>query len=431
MNMLETFKGEISGIAFGGQGICRQGQLVVFIPFTAIGDIILFRITERKKNFAFGELIEILQESQQRSLPQCPYFGTCGGCQLQHLQYAAQLEYKRQAIEDAIKRQAKLVDAVVPPVIPASQQWAYRRRISLSLAPHHGRLIAGYMAIDNVSLVQVQQCPIFCIPSDPIINILQEIAQSLYSDPDNQAKATILKEDQGKYMLHLHFKMMPSNAAEILDAMSKQHACLSGIVATAPNKILQFGALKSTLEIEGLTFAFSPRAFIQSHPEQSLNIYRSLCRHALLLTPPKGRVLDLYCGIGISSLLIARQGIKVTGVETNGEAIQLAKCNAQNNGITNADFIQGNVEKILTMLLKKISPDTVIVNPPREGLHPEVVRALLKSPPSSVLYISCMPPTLARDLKILCAETYQLKGVEGYDMFPQTSHVETLAILSS
>lgn len=430
MKESDILQGEVSALAFGGQGIVRHGKMVVFIPFTAIGDLVRFRIIRRKKNFAIGELTEIVQQGLQRTSPPCPYFGTCGGCQLQHLQYEAQLEYKRQAIEDAIKRQAKLTEVIVPPVVPASQQWAYRRRISMSLIPHQEHFKAGYKAVDNTSLINVHQCPIFCSPADPIINILQEIAQSLFSTHDNQSKATILKQDDGKYMIHFHFRVMPSNAAEILSAASKQCSCISGIVATAPNRNMQFGCLEAKVEIAGLTFAFSPRAFMQSHPEQSLNIYHSLCRHALSLTSGRGNVLDLYCGIGISSLLLAHLGLNVTGVETSKEAVHLAKNNAQSNGIANVDFILEDVEKVLKKLLQKTSPGIVIVNPPREGLHPNVVQALLKSPPPSILYVSCMPPTLARDLKLLCAKQYKLEQIEGFDMFPQTAHVETLARLA-
>lgn len=423
----DILTGEVLRLAFGGQGIVHHDSFVVFVPFTAPGDLIHYRIVQRKKNFATGELIKVIRPSSKRTSPPCPYFGTCGGCQLQHLLYDSQLEYKRQSLQDALQRQAHLTDIVVPPVIPAHQQWAYRRRINLTLKPFNGHFIAGYFATDNTSLVQVQECQIFTAQTDPIIKQLQEVAYTLITKKNNEGKVAILKQSNNTYLLHFHFKIMPPNAEDVLNHAAQRHPTWKGIIATAPGKSLQIGRLETDLSIEGLSFGFSPKAFIQNHPEQSLNIYHSLCKNAKTLSSK--HVLDLYCGIGISSLLIAKQGVTVTGVETNKEAIKLAKDNAKRNQISNVNFIQADVEQVIAKLLKQNSPDLVIVNPPREGLHANVVHALTENRPASILYVSCMPPTLARDIKLLTAEKYRLDHVEAYDMFPQTAHLESLALL--
>lgn len=422
------FSGDVLRLAFGGEGIVHQEGMVVFVPFTAPGDRIKFRITQRKKNFAYGELIDILQPSPERITPKCPYFGTCGGCQLQHLNYAAQLEYKRQSIQDALVRQAKLIDIIVPPVVPAKQQWSYRRRVSLTLKPFEGHFAVGYTATDGVSLLPVKQCPIFIDSEDPIFLQVQAVGKTFINQDSNEGKVALLKRSNGTFLLHFHFKNLPPNAEVVLTEAAQNYSSWTGILASSPKKTLQFGQLDTQFEIADLTFDFSPKAFIQNHPEQSLNIYHSLCKHATSLQPKK--ILDLYCGIGISSLMLARQGLNITGVETNKEAIRLAQANAKKNKITSANFIQADVQQVLGGLLEKMNPDLVIVNPPREGLDPSVIQALLQRPPSAILYISCMPPTLARDLRLLCAEKYQVDSIEAYDMFPQTSHVETLVYLN-
>ncbi len=425
--MHDIHTGEVTGTAFGGQGIIRHEGLVIFIPFAAIGDTVRFRIVKCKKNFAFGELVDIITPSTQRITAKCPYFGTCGGCQLQHLNYDTQLQYKRQWIEDALKRQAGLHDAIVPNVEPATLQWAYRRRIVLTLKPYNDSYQAGYFSLEGTSLINVQQCPIFTNETDPTIAQVQALVARLKRTDASDGKVTILKDKGAHFLLHFHFKVMPTNAQQVLNEAMTSFASFSGIVATAPGRSIRVGSFETTLTIGNLTFEFSPQAFIQNHPEQSLNIYTSICKYAAMCAPKK--ILDLYCGIGISSLMLAQQSAHVIGVEANAEAVRLATENAKNNQITQASFHKANVEAVINNLLKKEAPDLIIVNPPREGLYPQVVDAIIKNPPKHLIYISCMPPTLARDLKMLCQNTYQLDSIKGYDMFPQTAHVETFATL--
>lgn len=428
MEAEDIVSGQVDGLAFGGQGIVRHEGLVVFVPFTAPGDTIRFRIIAKKKNFAQGQLVEVLTPSPARVSPSCPYFGTCGGCQLQHMNYAAQLEYKQQSIQDALHRIAKLPDALVQPVVPAQQRWAYRRRILLNLRPHQGSFAAGYLAVDNSSLVTIDQCAIFTPQDSALIPEIQKIAAKLENKRGLSGKVMLLKEEDGRFLLHFQFESIPPNAAEVLKQSMAALASCTGILVTAGPKKLIFGTIDPTLLIDGLTFSFSPQAFIQNHPEQSLNIYRSIVAHAQKLNT--NTILDLYCGIGISSLLLAKHGFKVTGVETSKEAIKMAQTNAAVNGLKDkAHFIQADVQQVLPALLKKERPGLVIVNPPRTGLDTAVGQALLTSAPQAILYISCMPPTLARDLKPFCGNGYRLQPVEAYDMFPQTAHVETLALL--
>lgn len=425
----DLIEGEITALAFGGEGILRYEGLVIFVPFTAIGDQLVCRITQRKKNFAYAELIEILQESPHRIKPACPHFGVCGGCQLQHLNYKAQLEHKHQCLEDGLKRIGKLPIDSIPPIIAAKAQWAYRRHITLTLKGNtEGTFSIGYIATDNRSLIQINQCPIFTSPTDPIINQISEFAHKLTCSSTSEGKAMILKSDlDNKYLFSFHFQRLPDNAIELSKKAINLYENWSGIFLKAPGFFQSFGLIATKLIIDDLSISFSPGAFLQNHPEQSTNIYRTIRKIAK--EAKQGTVLDLYCGIGITSLMMAKDGKTVIGVESNAEAIKLAKQNAKLNNIESASFIQGDVKNVLAKLLKKDLPVLAVINPPREGLEKSVIKALIEGKTEEMIYVSCMPTTLARDLKELCQENYQIVFCQGYDMFPQTGHVETLVHL--
>lgn len=421
----ETHTGTVTTLTSEGQGIIRHNGLVVFIPFTAPGDTVRYSIEKTKRNFAQGSLQEIITPSPLRTFPRCPYFGTCGGCQLQHLTYAEQIDAKRQWIDDAIKRIGNIADVSVPPVVAATDQWAYRRRINLVIKPKGNIYQAGYISVDNTSLLPTTECPIFAPIDDPVISSLQNFVRMLKPANNDDARATLLKSGHETYIVHFDFKLLPDN---IEDALSHLAPSFESITFSSPKKHLQFGKANHTFDIDGLTISFSPKAFIQAHAEQSLNIYKAIEATAQKQRP--NNVLDLYCGIGISSLFIARHDIPVTGIEFNSEAIRLAKHNAKANKITNAQFLTADVGKILEKHLKENTYEFAIINPPREGLTPEILKILTQQPIKTLIYISCMPSTLARDLKTLCQNKYSIASVQGYDMFPQTIHVETMVICS-
>jgi len=434
--METTVQGKIESLAFGGQGILRKEGLVIFVPFTAPGDLVTCRITKKKSSFAEAEVLTIDQPSPQRITPRCPYFGVCGGCQLQHLNEAAQLSYKQQAVEDALKRIGQLELDSVLPIIPATQQWAYRRHVQLSLRQAKGTnqgFIAGYIAVDNRSLVQAEVCPIFIPDSEMVLKQLQHFCQQLVSDPHNEGKVTLLKQDQGQnqgnYLLHFHFKFSPKNMQEACEKALKQWKNWTGIVVSTPKGRKTFGQVQCKMKIDELEFSFSSDAFIQNHPEQSLNIYR----HLVKIAQQEGasRALDLYCGIGCTSLLLAGQMEKVVGFESNKEAVRLAKENGVANQVKNVEFFCADVKDVLGEWIEKLKADFVVVNPPRIGLDPRVIEGLIAHRPKEIVYISCMPATLARDLHLLVKQGYRMKSCQAFDMFPQTAHVETVVHLKN
>ncbi len=412
--------GEINALAFGGEGILRHEGLVIFVPFAAPGDTIKCRIKRVKKSFAFGEIVEILHKSPHRTSPRCPYFGVCGGCQLQHLNYEEQLHQKRIWVEDALTRIGKFSELAVNNVIPATQNWEYRRHIDLNLHVVKNHYQAGYIGIDNHSLIEVNQCVIFTPAEDKILEEIHQTVHKFIPASLDPGKLTLLKG----YILHFHFKDLPTNASEVIQKAMAHYSDWKGVILSSHSKTLTFGTTELSYEIDALKFRFSSTVFMQNHPEQSLKIYQKIseiAKHAPV-------ILDLYCGIGISTLLLAKQGATVHGIEYNNKSIDLAKRNAHANHILNAHFQKAAVEEVIQSINV---PDFVILNPPREGLDGKIIEVLKKRKPQEIVYVSCMPSTLARDLRLLCEnDLYQIIECQPYDMFPQTSHVETLVHLT-
>lgn len=416
---MKPLEGTITDLAFGGKGILRTSEgKVVFIPFTIPGERIRFTITKDKKHYAEGDLTEVLEPSPERVTPRCPYFTRCGGCQLQHIEYPAQVKYKKAAIEQALR--TVYPDAEIN-MNPSRSPWEYRRRIHLTLHPTENGFITGYIGQDNRSLVQVEQCPIFAAPDDPVIQMTAQIASQLQADRGNSGKALLIKTSDGQYLLHFHFKGCPKNAKEILSKSLKSP--ITAIELSAPRTHLRFGKSTHSMDIEGLKIKYSSDAFVQNHPDESALIYQAVRKAIQEIAPTQ--MIDLYSGIGISSLLASPYCSTIDAVELNRHAIQLAQENASANQLANIQFHEGRVEELVEKLLKK-NPSLALCNPPREGMDKSACNLLAASKVQDLLYISCHPATLARDLKIFKEAGFGYQEGKGFDMFPQTGHVETL-----
>ena len=413
---------KITELAFGGSGVCKEEGIVVFVPFTAPQDDVEIEIIKRKKRFAFGKIKKILSPSPLRVAPPCPYFTRCGGCQLQHLNYPAQLDAKRLFIEDALKRIGG-VQITVPPVIPSPKQWHYRAHIRLQIHPKGQGFEAGYIESDQTTLLPVTQCPLF---SEISLTPIQELLASLENRGVEKGFLRLFKTTKGKILLVLSFSPhLPQNWALCKTAL--QHTSeWEGILLASPEEGIthEIGQIDCTVELEGMKLAFSPFGFMQNNPEQS-----ALLHQAILAAIPKQakRVLDLYCGIGLTSLLLKDK--EVIGIELDEETVQKAKQNALENQCDHVRFFAGKAEELASQYLDAFQPDVVLCNPPRTGLMPELISSLTLDPVPTLIYVSCMPATLARDLKLLQEGGYRVVAVQGFDMFPQTTHVETVVIL--
>lgn len=421
--MTLPIEGEITSFAFGGKGILRNAEgLVVFVPFTAPGEKVSYCITKQKKQYAEGELLKVLKASPHRITPLCPYFTQCGGCQLQHLDYPYQVTLKQQSVQEALVR---VYPEVKVECAPSATEWNYRRRIHLTLKPAKEGFESGYITTDHHSLIQVQQCPIFLPADHPLIPQVARIAKKLNAQPENNGKATLIKLQEDRFLVHFHFKQFPKNAEKVLkDSLSLP---IAGLCLSAPGHEIKIGEESLNFAIGDLSFRYTPRAFIQNHPEESQLIYQSIQDQIEASKPDL--LLDLYSGIGITSLLASPHCQSIDAVESNREAISLAKQNASANNRKNILFHQGLVEEKLIQLLKK-KPDMAISNPPREGMEKIACEMLASSTVKRLIYISCHPATLARDLKFFKEKGFKLEMARAFDMFPQTGHIETMAILS-
>lgn len=424
----EMITGEIRSLAFGGQGILRHEGCVVFVPFTAPGDQVRVKITRRKKSFAEGELLEVLAPGPSRQPAPCQYFGTCGGCQFQHIQYREQLEQKRLFVVDTLQRIGKM--SVLPEIkiVPATEQWSYRRHVRLTLRANGMGYEAGYVRQDLSGVLPVTKCPIFLQDLDPLLSMIQQLVNQIVPVAQEGAHLSVIKALADQFVFVFQFPAeVPTNIESVVRQWLSEQRRVVGAVIQGYSTNITVGTVTGSFEVDHLSIRFSPLAFVQCHPEQSRNIYQEVVRLCQLCKA--NSILDLYCGIGVSSLLLARAGAIVTGVEGNAEAVLMAKDNAQLNGIKNVQFLTADVSRVLSGLMKSLKPDLVLVNPPRTGLDPRAREQLLQGAVPFVLYISCMPATLARDLAAFQERGYVVRSCQAYDMFPQTTHVETIALL--
>ena len=361
----------IHDLAFGGEGVGRLDELVVFVPFVMIGETVEAEITELKKNFARAKLLRVVPPSPERVEPQCRYYGTCGGCQYQHVAYEAQLRVKQKQIADLFERVGKINRAVVAPVIPCPQPYGYRNRIMIR-SQWNGpakKLLIGFIRHDNSFVEDLTECAI----AEPALN--EQIAQVRANPPPKGGIKVVLR-------------VQPENWEVPKDSFFQ-------------NNFFLLPRLVETV-----------RSFLGA----------SGARH----------LIDLYCGVGFFGIEAAGAVTSFAGVEYDRKAIEAARLNAASRGITNGEFIAAQVEDALPELLSKFSADqtAVILDPPRKGCWPATLELLRTTRPAQVIYVSCHPATMARDLNILCADgVYQLAGVQPLDMFPQTQHVECVADL--
>lgn len=355
--------GTVESLSSTGAGVVRHEGRVIFVPFVIPGEAIEFSISHQAKNFATGQLIKIIKPSKERITPRCGYFGACGGCQLQHMTYEAQLAAKQEMIEAALLRIGKIKYESAISVTPSPQIWSYRNHITL----HRRHKRWGFISTDHHALIEIDRCLIY-------------------------------QEEQ------LNLPVVNKQSPERLRLLKSENP----------------------LHINGCTFEFSPEAFLQANPFISQLIYEDVVKHLTQLKPQ--HLLDLYCGIGITSTLLGKQGIKVTGVEISPVAIEFAKKNAEQLPSHHPTFVCGAIEKNTSVLSQGHAFDAVLLNPPRQGAHASVLEAILAHRPADIVYVSCDPATLARDLRIL-TQQYHITSIKAYDMFPQTMHVETVVTL--
>lgn len=420
MEIGQTLTGTVEKCVFGGSGLIRHAGWVIFVPDVAVGEEVEVVLVEKKKSYFLGALVQVVKTSLLRHNPPCPYFGSCGGCQLQHLQYAEHLRLKVEWLQDAFERIAKqsLPEKIL--CVPATSQFGYRRKIILHV--RDGRL--GYFSRDNRTVLEIASCPLFSA-HPACFDEIREVIRWFEGEAIN-AEVAVLRTSVDKVSVRFSFaEELPVNAEAVYAKAKASFAHWEYLWFENPKSATDTNDV--TEIVEGMTIFSSPRVFIQNYPEQSMRIYRDVLS-LLQDDEASGFVLDLYSGIGILSLMMAKSGRKVLGVELQAESVRLAKKSAAFNGLDSVEFRSAFAEDVGR--IKGLSRyKTWIINPPRTGLSPKVVQTALKMKPKRLIYISCMPPTMARDIKMLCEGGYEIENVSVYDMFPQTTHLETVIAL--
>jgi tRNA/tmRNA/rRNA uracil-C5-methylase (TrmA/RlmC/RlmD family) len=361
----------IHDLAFGGEGVGRIDDFVVFVPFVIVGETVEVEITEVKKNFARAKLLRVVTPSPERVTPECRYFTQCGGCQYQHIGYAAQLRFKHKQIADLFERFGKIARELVAPVIPCPSPYGYRNRIMIR-SQWNGpakKLEIGFIRADNNFVVDIEECKI----AEPVLN--EQIKEVRANPPPKGGIKVVLR-------------VQPENWDVPESSFFQNNFFLLPKLVETVRDFLKAGGAK--------------------------------------------HLVDLYCGVGFFGIETADVVESFVGVESDQLAIKAARKNAETRNIKNGEFIAAQVEDILPELLQKFSPErtAVILDPPRKGCWPETLRLLRETRPAQIIYVSCHPATMARDLNILCAEgVFELARVQPLDMFPQTQHVECVADL--
>ncbi|SHF01011.1 23S rRNA m(5)U-1939 methyltransferase [Seinonella peptonophila] len=444
----EEIKLAITGFGNHGTGVGKYKDFAVFVPQAIPGEQVSVKINQVKKTYATGQLIQVLKPSPTRVKPACSIFAKCGGCQLQHIDYSAQLNLKRQSVIDAFERIAGISDVIVQPVKGMQEPWAYRNKVQVPISVDRGKLIAGFYEAGSHRIVPLEHCLIQPEESNVIFHTIQKLIKEANIPPYNEQKhAGLLRHVMirrgtysGEWMVvfvvngkHLPnedklISHLTNDLPQVTSIILNENRKRTNVILGADNRVL-YGEETIHDQIDDLTFSISPHSFFQVNPVQTEILYKQTREYAGLTGSEV--VIDAYCGAGTISLYLARYARKVYGVEMVPAAIADAKRNAMLNHIDQVEFVCGKAEKVMGKWFDKgVEPDIIVVDPPRKGCDPALLHAASKMKPKRFIYVSCNPATLARDVALLTKLGFTLQEVQPIDMFPHTSHIETVCLMS-
>jgi 23S rRNA (uracil1939-C5)-methyltransferase len=399
---------QVETMAHGGSALARHEGKVVFIPYVLPGEEVLVEVTEEKARYARGQPVEIKTPSPDRVEPRCSHFGTCGGCQWQHIAYDRQVRLREEILQSQLMRIAHLPDAPVEPTIRAENPWNYRNHVQLHL-DETGR--PGFIAAEEHDVVPITECFI-------MHPLLWDMFSSLDIDfPDLERVSLRAGISTGERLLILETRGHEAPGVEIDVPVSCVLLLGDGHPAT------YVGNNYVTEHVAGKSIRISATSFFQVHTAQAEQLLTTVKRYAN--AQGDELVLDLYCGVGTFGVELSESVAEVIGIDSSEAAIEDARYNSQ--GMANLRFLQGSVEQLLPDVDEAI--DLVIIDPPRQGVSKQALSALIAHTPPRVVYVSCDPATLARDVGRMMQAGYELLAIQPVDMFPQTYHVEAVALL--
>lgn len=439
---------DITDMGQDGEGIGKVEGYTLFVKDAVIGDRVQVKVMKAKKNYGYARLLEILIPSPDRVDPRCPCARQCGGCQIQALSYASQLKFKEEKVRSCLERIGGFERIPLQPVIGMESPYRYRNKAQFPIGRgKDGRPVAGFYAGRTHTIIPQEDCVLGIRENQSILEVIlgfmEEYSIPAYREEDGTGLVRHVLIRSGfatrELMVCLVINGEALPKAQVLVERLKDIAGIASIslnINTARTNVILGDRVevlwgKPYIEdvLDGVRYQISPLSFYQVNPIQTRELYRKALQYAGLHGTET--VWDLYCGIGTISLFLAGQAGHVYGVEIVPPAIEDARKNAQLNGSENAEFFVGKAEEILPRKYQEeqISADVIVVDPPRKGCDSAVLETMLQIRPKRIVYISCDPATLARDLKILCQGRYKLQKVQPVDMFPHTTHVETVCLL--
>lgn len=439
---------EITGLTAEGSGVGRVDNLAVFVPAAAVGDRLRVQILKTAKTYAFGKIQQILEPSKDRIPADCSQFLRCGGCTFRHISYAAELEAKKQRVCDAMQRIGGFSNIEIKPIVGSENPDHYRNKAQLPIGRGAGKEITlGFFATHSHRIIDCEECLLQPEAFTGAMNAFKEWAKMSGED--------VYNEETGRgHLRHLYLRQAGATGEimvcvvvngngvhfenELVEMLKERLPNLKSVIINSnrekTNVVLGrkcrtvWGSDTITDTLCGLNFHISPMSFYQVNRDQAERLYTIAGEYAGLTGSET--LLDLYCGTGTIGLSMAKKAKRVIGVEVVEQAVEDARKNAEQNGITNAEFICADAAKAASMLKNRGErPNVVILDPPRKGCDAELIETVAKMLPERVVYVSCDPATLARDLKLFAEKGYQPQVLTPVDMFPRTSHIESVCLL--
>lgn len=443
----KNYQVEITGLTHEGQGVGKIEGFVVFVDSALPGETVTVKIVKETKSYAVGKLLKVNKPSDKRANPFCPVFESCGGCAVQHMTYEAQLEFKRDTVLQNLKRIGGLENVKVHDTIGMSTPFSYRNKVQYPVGMEKNEVKIGFYENRSHNIIDSSQCDIQPEESNVIRDLVRDFCKS--------NKISIYDEKTGKGLLRHVMVRKGFKTNELMVVLVINGQKLSGYEKLVSILCGRYENIKSIMlnintrntniilgdrniclygqdfisdYIGKYKFNISPLSFYQVNPVQTEVLYGKALEYAQLTGNES--VFDLYCGIGTISLFLSGKAKKVIGVEVVPDAIADAQKNAELNNITNTQFIVGEAEVVIPKLYAEgIRADVVVVDPPRKGCDEALLNTLVEMKPQRIVYVSCNPSTLARDLKYLSGHGFEVKEVQPVDMFPWTGHSEVVVLL--
>ena len=448
LQLKQTFPLTIKRLGINGEGVGYFKRQVVFVPGALPGEEVVVEATKVHPKFVEAKIKNIRKESEFRVQPLCPVYEECGGCQLQHLDYSQQLKEKRDIVIQSFERHTKLPinELDIRETMGMENPWNYRNKSQFQVGQKDGKVLAGLYGINSHHLVHIDQCAVQHSKTNKAIGTVRKILQKLqipiYSEKSKKGIVRTVVARVGiqtgelQIVLITAKKELPKKE-QIIEEIKKRLPEVKSIMQNINGEKTSLIFGDETVNLGGedfiqetlgdLSFELSARTFFQLNPEQTVKLYNEVKEAAQLTGMEK--VVDAYCGVGTIGLWVADQAGEIRGMDVIPESIEDAKKNAARHGIKHAQYVTGKAEVVLPKWAKEgWTPDVVIVDPPRPGLDQQLLETLLKVKPKRIVYVSCNPSTLAKDINVLSPQ-YNVEYIQPVDMFPQTSHCEAVALL--